>query len=318
MPHPTTRVFTLLELLQAREVSGGAELATALGVDRRTLRRYIVMLEEMGIPITTTQGRFGGYSVIAGFKLPPMIFSDDEALALAMGLMAARNLGLASTLPAVTSAHSKLERVFPHKLKQRLVAVDGSVAMELVRPAAAVDPKLLSQLCTATQERRRVHLAYRSPKDESTQRDFDSYGLVYREGRWYIVGHCHLRRGLRSFRLDRVTEVKPLAVSFERPASFDALEHLRESIAKIPRAHSFEVLLATDLARAQCELRPTFGVLEWTEDGVLMRGQSERLDWVARELARLSFDFVVIAPQALRNELARTARRMARLARAKP
>src|SRR6185369_13731506 len=134
MAKPTTRVLALLELLQARGVTGGAELARALEVDRRTLRRYIALLEELGIPIMTTQGRYGGYQVVPGFKLPPMIFSDDEALALAVGLMAARGLGLARTLPAMASARDKLERVFPLKLKQRLRAVDESVAMELARP----------------------------------------------------------------------------------------------------------------------------------------------------------------------------------------
>ena len=84
MPRPTTRVLSLLEMLQSREVTGGAELARALEVDRRTLRRYVVMLEELGIPIVTTQGRYGGYQVVPGFKLPPMIFSDQEALALAL------------------------------------------------------------------------------------------------------------------------------------------------------------------------------------------------------------------------------------------
>ena len=113
MPKPTTRVLSLLELLQSREVTGGAELARELEVDRRTLRRYIVMLEEIGIPIVTTQGRFGGYQVVPGFKLPPMIFSDQEALALAVGLMAARGLGLAESMPAVASARAKMERVFP-------------------------------------------------------------------------------------------------------------------------------------------------------------------------------------------------------------
>ena len=92
MPKPTTRVLSLLEMLQSREVTGGAELARAPEVDRRTLRRYVVMLEELGIPIVTTQGRYGGYQVVPGFKLPPMIFSDQEALALAVGLMAARGL----------------------------------------------------------------------------------------------------------------------------------------------------------------------------------------------------------------------------------
>src|SRR3954464_12765017 len=236
MSQPTTRVLTLVEMLQAREVTGGAELARALEVDRRTLRRYIVMLEELGIPIVTTQGRFGGYQVVPGFKLPPMIFSDEEALALAVGLMAARGLGLAQSMPALATARAKLERVFPAKLKSRLRAVDESVALEFTRPAAVIDQQVLGLLCSATQERHRVRMAYRS-RDEQTEREFDPYGLVYRAGRWYIVGWCHLRRGLRSFRLDRVGSASSSAATFERPADFDALAYLRQSIATIPRAH---------------------------------------------------------------------------------
>jgi predicted DNA-binding transcriptional regulator YafY len=314
MSQPTTRVLALLELLQARDVTGGAELARALEVDRRTLRRYIVMLEELGIPIVTTQGRYGGYQVVPGFKLPPMIFSDEEALALAVGLMAARGLGLAHSMPALASARAKLERVFPMKLRQRLRAVDDSVAMEFSRPAALVDQRVLGLLCGATQERRRVHIGYLSRNDEQTRRDFDPYGLVYRSGRWYIVGWCHLRRGLRSFRLDRVASASTLAMTFERPADFDALRYLKESITMIPRAHSVEVLLATDLATAQRELMPYVGTLEWTDAGVLLRAQADNLDWIARELARLSFDFHVRSPAALRGSIARAAQRLAKLA----
>ena len=155
------------------------------------------MLEELGIPIVTTQGRYGGYQVVPGFKLPPMIFSDQEALALAVGLMAARGLGLAESMPAVASARAKMERVFPLKLKQRLRAVDESIALELARPVAVIDQQVLGLLCTATQEHRRVRMAYQSRGEAHTEREFDPYGLVYRAGRWYIVGWCHLRRGLR-------------------------------------------------------------------------------------------------------------------------
>jgi predicted DNA-binding transcriptional regulator YafY len=303
--------------LQARGVTGGAELARALEVDRRTLRRYIAMLEELGIPIMTTQGRYGGYQVVPGFKLPPMIFSDDEALALAVGLMAARGLGLAQTLPAMASARDKLERVFPLKLKQRLRAVDDSVAMELARPVATIDQQVLGLLCAATQERRRVRMAYQSRAEERTEREFDPYGLVYRDGRWYIVGWCHLRRGLRSFRLDRVVSAQlsasSLAVAFERPADFDALAYLKKSIAMIPRAHRVEVLLDTDLASAQRAVVASIGVLEWTGNGVLLRAEAEDLDWIARELARLPFDFRVRSPAALRGVVTRWARRLARL-----
>jgi predicted DNA-binding transcriptional regulator YafY len=314
MSQPTTRVLALLEMLQAREVTGGAELARALEVDRRTLRRYIVMLEELGIPIVTTQGRYGGYQVVPGFKLPPMIFSDEEALALAVGLMAARGLGLAQSMPAVASARAKLDRVFPAKLKSRLRAVDESVALELTRPAAVIDQQVLGLLCSASQERRRVRMVYQSRSDEQTEREFDPYGLVYRAGRWYIVGWCHLRHGLRSFRLDRVVSATSLAVSFERPADFDTLAYLKQSITLIPRAHAVEVLLKTDLASAQRALVPYVGVLECVEEGVLLRAQADDLDWIARELARLPFDFSVKSPPALRGAIARISQRLDRLA----
>ena len=314
MSQPTTRVLALLEMLQAREVTGGAELAQALEVDRRTLRRYIVMLEELGIPIVTTQGRYGGYQVVPGFKLPPMIFSDEEALALAVGLMAARGLGLAQSMPALASARAKLERVFPAKLKSRLRAVDESVALEFTRPATTIDQRVLGLLCGATQDRHRVRMSYQSQRDEQTEREFDPYGLVYRAGRWYIVGWCHLRRGLRSFRLDRVVSASSSTARFERPANFDALAYLKQSIATIPRAHAVEVLFETDLATAQKWLVPYVGVLECVDEGVLLRAQADNLDWIAHELARLPFDFRVRSPAPLRGEITRISKRLERLA----
>jgi predicted DNA-binding transcriptional regulator YafY len=317
MSRPTVRVLALLELLQARGATSGAKLAQALDVDRRTLRRYIATLEELGIPITASQGRFGGYQLIPGFKLPPLMFTDDEAVALAMGLLAARSLGLGRALPAVVSAKAKLGRVMPERLRGRLNAVDQSVALELTRPVAPIDENVLGLLTTAAQERRRIHLQYRTPQGESTQRDFDPFGLVCREGRWYAVGMCHLRKGLRSFRLDRLGAATPLEAHFDRPASFDALAYLKESIANLPRAHRIEVVLGTDLATAQREMISGFGVLEWVGGGVLLRSQADDLDWFALQLARLPFDFDVRAPAALRTAVASMGRRLVRLASAK-
>ena len=93
MYHPTTRVLGVLELLQTHGRMSGAELARRVKVDARTLRRYIARLEEIGVPITTERGRYGAYMLVAGYKLPPMMFTDEEALALSVGLLAARSLG---------------------------------------------------------------------------------------------------------------------------------------------------------------------------------------------------------------------------------
>src|SRR4029079_1233850 len=105
MDHPTTRVLAALELLQARGRVTGAELAGRLGGHPRTVRRSIALLEEMGIPITAERGRHGAYSLVAGFKLPPMMFTEDEALALSVGLLAARGLGVAEAGPGGGARH---------------------------------------------------------------------------------------------------------------------------------------------------------------------------------------------------------------------
>ena len=123
MSGPTIRVLSLLELLQSHGRLSGTGLAARLGVDKRTVRRYIQALEQLGIPVTTEQGCDGGYMLVAGFKLPPMMFTNDETLALSLGLLAAKNLRLADVQAAISSIQAKLERVMPAKLKNRAQAI---------------------------------------------------------------------------------------------------------------------------------------------------------------------------------------------------
>ncbi len=315
MSGPTTRILALLELLQSQARMTGPELARLIGVDGRTLRRYVVALEELGIPIVTERGRFGGYALVAGFKLPPLVFTNDEALALSVGLLAARSLGLADAAPAVAGAQAKLQRVMPQALKRRLRAIDETVALDLSRRSIAPgDNAALVTLSAAAQARQRVHLRYRSREQQDTAREFDPYGLVWRGGRWYAVGHCHLRRDVRSFRLDRVMEVHALPASFGLPQGFDALGHLASSVAKLPRAHTIEVLLHTDLDRARRDTFDAIGVFTPEGESVRLSAQADDLDWFARELSRLAFDFTVLTPTALRRSLQRQAGRLRRLA----
>jgi predicted DNA-binding transcriptional regulator YafY len=314
MSRATSRVLAALELLQTHGRMSGAEMGRRLSVDPRTVRRYVVMLEELGIPVTAERGRYGHYMLVAGFKLPPMMFTDDEALAVSVGLQAARGLGLAEAHAAVAGAQAKLERVMPSALARRVRAVGETVAIGLARSTAPADNRALGSLSEAAQTGTRVRMRYRAREGEETERDFDAYGLAHRGGRWYVVGKCHLRGGLRSFRLDRVESVRPLATSFSRPDGFDALGHLALSVATLPRAFAVEVLLETDLRTAQRELFSAAGVLEWTGAGVLLRGQVDSLPWFARELARLPFDFRIRRPASLRHAVRAVAQRLQALA----
>ncbi|MES2113955.1 MAG: YafY family protein [Pseudomonadota bacterium] len=313
MYHPTTRVLAVLELLQTHGRLSGADMARRLQVDGRTLRRYIVMLEQISIPITSERGRHGGYALVPGFKLPPMMFTEDEALALSLGLLAARSLGLAEAAPAVASAQAKLARIMPDGLKQRVSALDETVRLDLANGMAPRDNGALVVLSAAAQRGQRVHLHYRSG-DADSARDVDTYGLAYYLGFWYAVGWCHLRGGMRTFRLDRILAAAPAPGRFERPADFDALAHLRLSVASLPRAFSATVLLKTDLATARRALMETIGVFEQRADGVLLHNQSDDLAWLARQLAGVPFGLEIVDPPRLRDELAAHARRLLQMA----
>jgi predicted DNA-binding transcriptional regulator YafY len=315
MYHPTTRVLAVLELLQTHGRMSGADMSARLGVDARTLRRYIVTLEDIGIPIVTERGRYGGYALMPGFKLPPMMFTEDEALALAVGLLAARSLGFSEAAPAVESARAKLERIMPANLKRRVRAVDETVRLDMVRSAAPADSDALVTVSSAALAQQRIYLHYRAPDGRDSEREFDPYGLAFFGGCWYVLGMCHLRCDMRSFRLDRIIRAEARSASFERPAGFNALEHLRKSLSSMARAHQVEVLLKTDLQTASRHFFDDSGALEQAENGVILRTQTDHLAWFASHLASMPCDFSVRAPQALRECVAQLGQRLVRLAR---
>ncbi|WP_250461173.1 helix-turn-helix transcriptional regulator [Microbulbifer litoralis] len=313
MSNPTTRVLALLELLQIHGNASGGKLAQMLGVDGRTLRRYIATLEEIGIPLTTERGRHGGYRLVSGYKLPPMMFTNEETLAISLGLLAARSLSVGDVSAAVASAQAKLERVMPQKLKQQLRALDDSVTLDLV-PTAAPDSATLATLAAATQNRCRTTFDYtggsNNGNEGATRREFDPYGLVFRRGRWYAVGHCHLRADLRTFRLDRIRQLRRLEIPFQRPQDFDAAAYLSGSFASMDAGIEVELLLRTDLARASAVLGDELGLLTPKGNAVLWRAHTGCLNWFASQLIRLPFAFEILSPPGLRDELRSHAERL--------
>lgn len=312
MGKPSMRVLALLELLQAQGQVSGAAIAARLEVDVRTVRRYIAALEDMGIPVVAERGRAGGYALVAGFKLPPMMFSDDEALALSVGLLAARSLGLERAAPAIASAQAKLERTMPASLCQRVRAVDETVQLGLRQPHAAAGHAALALLSVAARAGRRVRLGYVDAAGTSSERKLDTHGLAFRDGCWYAVGWCHLRGAVRSFRLDRIGSLVALDEHFDRPADVDALGYLVRSVATLPRAWTVEVLLKTSLAQAQAQFFETVGVFEQAAEGVVMHNQSDDIDWFARQLAGLPFGFEIRRPPELREAVRKCAEALLR------
>jgi predicted DNA-binding transcriptional regulator YafY len=285
---PTTRLLSMLEFLQARgkigvPELGVPELARRLEVGERTVRRYAAMLREIGVPVEAEIGRYGGYRLRPGRRLPPMMFTDEEALGLALGLLAARGLRLAGVAPAVEGALAKLERVIPEDVRGRVQALQETVSIAVALPAATARSEALLALSAAADERRMVRLRYRSGRAEETEREVDPYGLVHREGYWYAVGHCHLRGGMRLFRLNRVLEAEMLEETFARPEGLDSPEAWIGAVANSPGERwSVEVLLETGVEEVRGRLPPVWLSLERTEGGTLLRCSTWSLVWMAR------------------------------------
>ena len=314
MYFPTTRVLTILELLQSRQQLSGPELAQRLEVNTRTVRRYITMLQDLGIPVEAERGRYGAYRLRPGFKLPPLMFTEDEALALTLGLLAARRLGLTATAPAVEGALAKIERVLPLTLRQRVQAIQETLILDFPRTGATPRSEVLLTLSAAAQQCRRVWLRYLSWQSEQTERAVDLYGLVYRGGFWYAVGYCHLRKELRVFRLDRILHAEIRDETYTRPDDFDALGYVMRSIVNVPATWSIEVLLETTLEEAREFVPPVSATLEQASDGVLMQCSVGHLGWIAHFLAGLECSFVVRNPAELRDELRNLAEKIAQMA----
>src|SRR6476619_3363126 len=128
MPRPTARVLTLLELLQSGGTRTVAELAGRLGVEGRTVRRYVDQLIDLDVPVESVRGRYGGYRLAPGYRLPPLMLSDDEALAVLLGLVAGR-AGLTTTQrTANETASAKIRRVLPKHIARRLDTLLESLA----------------------------------------------------------------------------------------------------------------------------------------------------------------------------------------------
>ncbi|WP_327676020.1 helix-turn-helix transcriptional regulator [Kitasatospora sp. NBC_00458] len=312
MDHPVSRTLALLELLQARPGLTGAELAERLEVDVRTVRRYATRLADLGIPVQAERGRYGGYRLMPGFRLPPLMLTGDEAASVVLGLLAGRRSGLSVGEQAGESALAKIQRVLPPQLRERVAAVEQTLGLTTA-PATGPTPAAaaLFTLAEAARRRRRVRLDYRDREGAPSEREFDPYGLVFHSGRWYTTGLDHRSGEQRTFRLDRIRTAELRETGFDPPADVDPVQRVLESLASVPWTHEVEVLLTTTLAEARRRIPPTAGTVTATEDGrVLLRARAQQLDGMAVMLAGLGWPFTVLRPDELRAEVRALAARL--------
>jgi predicted DNA-binding transcriptional regulator YafY len=228
MPNTATRLITLIMLLQRQPNQKATDLAKELGVSVRSLHRYMSMLDELGIPVYSERGPHGGFSLVRGYKIPPLVFTPEEAVAVYLGTSMVDEMWGRLYRDAAHGALAKLDNVLPNEQRHEIAwARRALIATGMHRGDQAAVTPILEKLRRATRERRRVQLTYRAyNRPETTERKFDSYALVHGWGWWYIIGYCHLRAAYRSFRVDRVVDLTLLDETFDVPADFDIRAYL--------------------------------------------------------------------------------------------
>jgi len=339
MARPTARVLTLLELLQSGGIRTVAELAARLDVDERTVRRYVDHLIDLEVPVESVRGRYGGYRLASGYRLPPLMLTDDEALAVLLGLVAGRRAGLLGTADTASeTAAAKIRRVLPERLGRRLDALLGSLAFTAPQggtrsETAAPETGVLLALADAVRHHQPVWIRYTAGDGRRSERTLHPYGLVAHSGRWYVTGVDPGIGEGRTFRLDRIADVRTRPGSFEPPDGFDPAQHVLSGLATAPHQH--EVILriqaTVEQIRARLpasvaiieELPPAGGADSGTADsstGPWFRVElrAERLDWVPPVLASLDRPFLVERPDELRDLIAALAGRLAAAAKGRP
>jgi len=314
MYHPTSRVLTVLELIQSKPSITGPELAERLEMDVRTVRRYITHLQDVGIPVEANIGRYGGYRLRPGFKLPPLIFTEEEATAIMLGLLASTWLEIGQSAVAIEGALAKVSRVLPMRARERLEAVTSHLVLFPHNQQARPDASLLIDLSGAIHASQRIEIDYRSLHNEVTHRKVEPYGITGWKGHWYLGGYCCLRQDYRSFRLDRIQQVQILSETFEKAENFDFEAYVKEQYNTA--GMHMEVEFQGELSAVQQKIPTLYGTLTETPTGVLLQEQYDDVESMARYLMSLNLPFVIHHPPELREALLRLGERMVQLATA--
>ena len=314
MYDPIMRVFTVLEILQGRDRVTGAELAQKLEVDLRTVQRYIVRLKDLGIPVHSSPGVGGAYRLRPGFRLPPLLLTNEEAFALSLGLQALRQIGLAAFAPATEGALAKLGRVLPEALRESLRTVEDVVSIEPGPWVAPTSVECLIGAASAIRTGHRVRFRYQSHNETTSQREIEPYGLVHTDGRWYLIGHCLARQAMRTFRLDRATRLEICPSTFHPPAAFDARRYLADHMPFIQSDYQIDVWIDMSIEEADSSFALWRIATEPQDGGTRLRCGRDRLEMFAAMLLSTGRRIVVNSPAELRETFRQLAKQAAEAA----
>jgi predicted DNA-binding transcriptional regulator YafY len=306
---PAARALLVLELIQNAPGITADRLAARLGFSDRAVRRHVAILREAGIPVESTRGRYGGYRIGRGLRLPPMMFTTAEALGLVMAVLEGHPAG---DDDPVGQALGKIVRALPEPLARPADAVRRLPARgwHVVVP----DVEVTLRLVEASDRHRRVRLRYGhdagAPEPGEWDIEIDPWAVVVRHRRWYLLGWSHDKDARRVLRVDRVREVTELHAGFDPPADLDALDAVEEQLSTGWR---YEVVAVIDAPLQDCRhwLARSLGRLEPVDEATTrLVATTDEPEWYAAQLANLPMAFRLVGSPEVRSAMAQLGRRL--------
>jgi predicted DNA-binding transcriptional regulator YafY len=302
MSNTATRLITLVFLLQNRPNQKASELAEQVGVSLRTVHRYFEMLEEMGIPVYSERGPYGGFSLVRGYKMPPLVFTLEEAVAVVLGTGIVEEMWGDLYREAARGALAKLENLLPEEqLREVAWARSSLVATGLHRADLKAQTPALEKLRRAIREHRSVIMDYQSSQvPHPSRRGMDPYALVHRWGWWYVIGFCHVHQEIRTFRVDRITDVALSDAAFSQPSDFNLQTYLKNERQSQPQVIA-RLRFAAQAAHILGGNQSYWETIELQPDGTVEATFSApSLEWAASTTLAYGPAVEVLAPPELR------------------
>ncbi|MFJ9179636.1 helix-turn-helix transcriptional regulator [Streptomyces sp. NPDC102360] len=310
------RLLQLLSLLQTPREWPGSELSARLGISRRTVRRDIDRLRDLGYPVQATLGADGGYRLVAGKALPPLVLDDEEAVAIAVGLRAGAGHAVEGIEEASVRALAKLEQVLPSRLRHRVATLQTATTPLTSGDGATIAPETLTVIASAAAGSERLRFSYRARDTSESRRLVEPHRLVSTGRRWYLVAYDIDRDDWRSFRVDRISDPFATGARFaprEVPEG-DAAEYVRRSVSSWGAADAYEldVEFAAPADQVATHMPPALGAPEaLSEERSRLRATTtDPVQWMAVRLAMTGYEFTVRGPEELTTAVRELANRL--------
>lgn len=298
------RLMGTMLLLQSRRVTRAEDIAVHFEISLRTVYRDVSALSEIGIPVVAEAGV--GYSLMKGYLLPPIMFSEDEAAALGMAGLALSKTSDPSLDASIQSALLKVKAALPETQRDRLERVEDSVVFGWSSHAPKPDGAIarLVDLQSSLAESKSLRIAYQAGgRGEVTTREIEPLGLVHYLDYWHLIAWCRLRKDYRDFRIDRVQQLEVIDDAITRDRDFDLQAYLAKEREHTESLEAKVLFNESAVGRARREWSLGLVEEEQSSEGVILTLRTGNYDWMVGWLLSFQSGARVLAPSELKKQM---------------